>query len=145
MVKIRDARPALAPEIFKTAPPCPKNALSLTVTPPCPAQRILLPASPQKTFFYLALPCLQTKKAAPCIPGFNAISPCLSHTDSRDRISDPTQVRAHGVDDPPLLQPTLPASHLFRAVPQLFIIFATKAFRHLLRHRLQATPLSLND
>ena len=49
------AAPAL--KIIKTAPPCPENALSLTVTLPCPEDFTNCPALPRPTpTFFLPRP-----------------------------------------------------------------------------------------
>ena len=46
-------RTALAPKIFKTAPPHPENAPSLTVAPPRPEDFDPCPALPNPIFFIL--------------------------------------------------------------------------------------------
>ena len=84
MVKDRDARPALprpalapgkmaalncpSPVNFKTAPPCPENAPSLTVALPCREEFAPAPPRPNPKKFSSALPRTappQSKKTLP--------------------------------------------------------------------------------
>ena len=86
MVKDRDARPALprpalapgkmaapncpSPVNFKTAPPCPENAPSLTVALPCREEFAPAPPRPNPKKFSSALPrpAQKQKNAALSIP-----------------------------------------------------------------------------
>ena len=60
----------MAPKIFKTALPRPKNAPSLTVAPPRPEDFTTAPACPTPKKFPSAPPCPEAKKRCPVHPWF---------------------------------------------------------------------------